>query len=147
MISGSARNTTAAESRFRIQAPNATARRILVVALDPVSQRLTRQLQRESWRGLDFVDVSGWRAALEAHVTDVLIIISGAHQPVEAVQDIGDHVMESAAGIAVSAVLLRGGADFERVSQSLRQLRPWTRTITVLDDADDFRDVLHALGA
>jgi hypothetical protein len=147
MISVSARSTTAAESRFRIQAPNATARRILVVALDPVSQRLTRQLQRESWRGLDFVDVSGWRAALEAHVVDLLIVISSAYQSVEAVREIGGHVMENAAGIAVSAVLLRDGAGFEYLSQSLRQLRSWARTLTVLDDADDFRDVLRALGA
>jgi hypothetical protein len=33
MISESARSTTAAESRFRVQAPNAAARRILVIGL------------------------------------------------------------------------------------------------------------------
>jgi hypothetical protein len=147
MISVSARSTTAAESRFRIQAPNATARRTLVVALDAVSQRLTRQLQRESWRGLDFADASGWRAALKAHAADVVISISSAHQSVEPVRDIGGHGMESAVGVAVSAVLMRDGADFERLSQSLRRLRPWARTLTVLEDADDLRDVLHALGA
>jgi hypothetical protein len=44
MISDSARSTTAAESRFRVQAPNAAARCIVVIGLDPACCWKTRPI-------------------------------------------------------------------------------------------------------
>jgi len=144
-VSDSARSTTGAEFCFRVQAPNAAARGILVAALDAVSQRLLRDLQSDDWHGLDFVDVSSWRPALEVRAVDVLIIVSSAAQSAEAAREIGSHAMKRA--INVSTVLLREGVDLGCLARALQQLQPWTRTLTVLEDEADLEGVLHALGA
>jgi hypothetical protein len=144
MISESARSTTAAESRFRVQAPNAAARSILVIGLDPACLRLIGGLQGEGWHGLRFVDASRWRPALEEQAADVVIIVSSADQSAEAAREIGSHALERA--IKVSAVLLRDGANADAVSRSLQQLRPWAQTLMLLEDEADLRSVLHALG-
>lgn len=121
-----------------------TSRAILVVALDAVSQRLLRDLQSDDWHGLDFLAVSSWRPALQVRAVDVLIIVSSATESAEAAREIGSHAMKHA--INVSTVLLHEGVDPGCLARALLQLQPWTQTLTVLEDATDLKDVLHALG-
>jgi hypothetical protein len=154
MLSDSARSTTAAESRYRVRAPNSVARNILVVALDAESGRLAALFQDLDWRGITFVGFAGkggvfrdgtWREVAAEMAVDVIIMIATAGHMTEMAQEIGPFALER--GIKVSAILLSGGSDASLVAVSLQQLRPWTRTLTILDDESCLADFLHALGS
>src|SRR5205814_3325189 len=58
MPSESARMSSAAEARYRIQAPNSTPRSIKVIALDARSETLVRRLATGSWRNATFLTAS-----------------------------------------------------------------------------------------
>src|SRR5215216_3864295 len=63
MISESARMTTAAEARFRIDAPNSQPRRIKVIALDRPSERVVKHLATREWSGAAFFTGSAFASA------------------------------------------------------------------------------------
>ena len=55
MISESARVTTAAEARFRINAPNSRQRVIKIIALGHTSERLVKHLATREWNQATFL--------------------------------------------------------------------------------------------
>lgn len=59
MLSESARMSSAAEARFRIQAPNSSPRAITVIALDAPSDRVVRRLAEGSWSHATFLTAAG----------------------------------------------------------------------------------------
>src|SRR5262245_26775830 len=54
-LSESARATTAAEARFRVDYPNSQRRSIKVVALDAASERVLKQVARGAWPNASFL--------------------------------------------------------------------------------------------
>jgi hypothetical protein len=54
MDSESARMTTAAEARFRVDYPNSQPRAVKVVALDPPSERVVKRLAEGPWQRAAF---------------------------------------------------------------------------------------------
>jgi hypothetical protein len=60
MPSESARATTAAESRYRIDAPNSRARTIKVIALDEPSEGVLRRLSDGRWNKATFLTASAF---------------------------------------------------------------------------------------
>lgn len=54
MLSESARMSSAAEARYRIEAPNSTPRAIKVIALDQPSEVVVRQLAATTWSNATF---------------------------------------------------------------------------------------------
>src|SRR5947209_20332162 len=54
MQSESARMSSAAEARFRIDYPNSQPRVIKVVALDEMSERVVKRVAEQNWRRADF---------------------------------------------------------------------------------------------
>lgn len=54
MVSESARMSSAAEARYRIEAPNSAPRAIRVIALDPPSEEVVRQLAGTAWNHARF---------------------------------------------------------------------------------------------
>jgi hypothetical protein len=60
MLSESARMSSAAEARFRINAPNAKPRNIKVIALDRPSEALVTRLAQSSWNGASFFTASAF---------------------------------------------------------------------------------------
>src|SRR3974390_1007772 len=63
MLSESARMSSAAEAKFRIAAPNSRPRAIKVIALDAASERVVKDLARDSWQGATFLTASAFAGA------------------------------------------------------------------------------------
>ena len=55
--------TTAAEARFRIDAPNSKPRAIKVIALDAPSEAVVKQLAQRRWNNATFFTASAFSAA------------------------------------------------------------------------------------
>jgi hypothetical protein len=60
MLSESARMSSAAEARFRINAPNSKPRNIKVIALDRPSEALVKRLAQLHWNGANFFTASAF---------------------------------------------------------------------------------------
>jgi hypothetical protein len=60
MLSESAKMSSAAEARFRINAPNAKPRNIKVIALDRPSEALVTRLAQSRWNGASFFTASAF---------------------------------------------------------------------------------------
>jgi hypothetical protein len=153
MLSESARNNSAAQSRFRIQAPNASPRTILVVALDGDSAAEGARLAEAPWRGTRFVGFEGLGrprdaktldAALEG--CDLLVMVGKAGRDLSPAEEIGSKC--AAAGVKVSGVILASGTETNgQVAAGLGAMRGWTRTLALVVEPDDLAGLLHALGA
>ena len=66
MQSESARMASAAEARFRIDAPNSLPRSVKVIALDHPSERLVKQLAQRQWGRATFFTASAFGGAPKA---------------------------------------------------------------------------------
>ena len=60
MESESARMASAAEAKFRIDAPNSKPRAIKIIALDPPSEQVVKQLAQSRWNGATFFTASAF---------------------------------------------------------------------------------------
>src|SRR4029079_7251273 len=58
MQSESARMSSAAQARFRIDAPNSKPRAVKVIALDHPSERVVKELAQRPWNGATFFTAS-----------------------------------------------------------------------------------------
>ena len=63
MLSESARATSAAEARFRINDPNSRGRTVKVIALDALSERVAKQLASRPWNSASFFTASAFAGA------------------------------------------------------------------------------------
>jgi hypothetical protein len=154
-LSDSARSTSAAESRFRVQDSNSLARDILVIALDEQSAALGGMLAAQSWRHAEFVnfhigggpqDRGDWAEALERHGFDLIVMVGTAGSDLRNAEIVGGKGI--ARGVKVSSVLLSPqDTPAPVISESLLDLRPWSRTLALIGSADYLPGVLHALGA
>src|ERR1700730_17700158 len=60
MLSESAKMSSAAEARFRINAPNSKLRNVKVIALDGPSEALVKRLAQLRWNGASFCTASAF---------------------------------------------------------------------------------------
>jgi hypothetical protein len=141
----------AREARFRLQAPNSSARDILVIPLDAAVAPLVSEVALQPWKNARFAAFSAageaWRAALDQHAaTDLVVIIGQAGEDLGQAISVGELCINRQ--IKTSGVLLRhDGVSLPQMSASLRSMRPWTRTLAVIAEADYLPGLLHALGA
>jgi hypothetical protein len=63
MESESARMSSAAEAKFRIDAPNSRPRAIKVIALDAPSERIVKELAASQWQRASFLTASAFSGA------------------------------------------------------------------------------------
>lgn len=170
MPSESARAASAAEARFRIEAPNSRARAIKVIALDPASEAIVKKLAQQSWAGATFLtalargpapapgkafSMSGWLADLAGHTKDLVdeigsadqvVMVASAGENLEAASIIGEacsvkRVMTTA--LIVSAASISDAT----LAQSLALLRPWALMLVIAKAEDYIADMLLALRA
>lgn len=173
--SESARATAAAESRFRVRTPNALPRAVAVVALDAPTAALATTLAARIWRGTTFFTVAPepppdagtfahWLRSIAGQAVDLVDTVSRADvvqmltvagQPTPAASLIGEAC--ALRGVKTSGVVIDegaaggGAADGEAgggaaLSRSLRTLRPWVMTLSVIGSSGDVDEILHALG-
>jgi hypothetical protein len=170
MESESARMSSAAEARFRINTPNSQPRAIKVIALDARSERIVKELAQSQWQRASFLTAStfsgaprqgerfsmgGWLNDLagrtkdlvnEVDTADLVVMVATAGENAAAAAIIGEacnvkHVMTTA--------LILGGASSsdETLSKMLTQLRPHVMML-VISSADEYvKDMLTALRA
>jgi hypothetical protein len=170
MPSESARASSAAEARYRIDAPNSRPRAVTVVALDRPSEALVERLAQEHWNGAGFLTASpfsagpradapfsmqAWLSDLSGRTRHLLREIEGADQVVmiaaagESVPAAG--IIGEACGLkrVTTTALIIGGvaASDEALSSTLAQLRPWALMVVVAGSDAYVADMLRALHA
>jgi hypothetical protein len=170
MLSDSARMASAAEARFRIDAPNSRPRAVKIIALDRASEHLVQQLARRSWNQATFFTASafagmprqqgqfsmhGWLSDLagrakdlvdEIDRADLVVMVATAGEEVPAASLIGEacgvrHVMTT------SLILGTAAKSDAELSRSLAQLRPYSQMLVVATSEDYVEDMLRALRA
>ena len=170
MQSESARVTTAEQSRFRINAPNAKQRMVKVIALDPQAEPVVKRLAQLTWNGATFFtacafaakphagkdfSMTGWLADLagrsrdlvnEVNAADLVVMVATAGESADAASIIGEACSlkrVDTTGLIVGAA----NASDEALSKTLSQLRPWSLMLVIANADDYIEDMLTALRA
>jgi hypothetical protein len=170
MASESARMATAAEARFRIDAPNSKPRAIKIIALDRASERVVKRLAQANWNRASFFTASafaavkqpagsfsmtGWLSDIagrtkdlmdEVGTADLVVMVATAGENASAAAIIG----EAASAKRVNTTgLIVGSANVadEALAKTLAQLRPWSLMLVIANADDYIEDMLTALRA
>jgi hypothetical protein len=170
MESESARMSSAAEAKFRIDRPNSQPRAVKVIALDTPSERIVKALAASQWQRATFLTASafssaprrgepfsmgGWLNDLagrtkdlvdEVDQADLIVMVASAGENAAAAAIIGE-----ACGVkrVMTTALVIGSAatSDETLSKMLAQLRPHVMVL-VISSADEYiKDMLTALRA
>ncbi len=167
MLSESARMSSVAEARFRVQASNSRPRATLVVALDVSSEYVVRRLAEARWTNATFLTAAsnddhtpgsaagGWLTDLagtrrnvqdEVDAADLVIMVATADGHAEAAAMIGKAC--SLKRVTTTALIVgTTSASDEALSKTLAQLRPWSLMVVIGDDDDYIREMMTALRA
>ena len=165
MFSESARMSSAAEARFRVQAPNSMPRATTVIALDVPSEGVVRRLAETRWNHATFltaptgdahgtdppvggwlVDLAGHRMPLqdEVNVTDHVIMIAAAGGGAQAASTIGRAC--SLKRVTTTALVVgTASASEEDLSATLAQVRPWALMVVIANNDEYIADMMTAL--
>ncbi len=174
MESESARMSSAAEAKFRIDRPNSQARAVKVIALDARSERVVKELAASQWQRATFLTASafsgsprqgerlaerfslgGWLNDLagrtknlieEVDTADLMVMVASAGENAGAAAIIGEAC--NVKHVMTTALILGGAASSdETLSKMLAQLRPHVMML-VISSADEYiKDMLTALRA
>lgn len=170
MLSESARMSSRAEARYRVEAPNSQPRAVKVIALDSASEPVVKRLAQLPWNRASFLTASafactpaqgeafsmpGWLSDLAGRTKDLIDEIASADLVVM-IATAGENArVGSLIGEACSArrvmttglVLGTAGASDEELSKTLGQLRPHSMMLVAAGDEDYIEDMLVALRA
>ncbi|GAB1818327.1 hypothetical protein [Herbidospora sp. RD11066] len=160
LLSSCARAATAAEARFRIDAPLVPARATRVVALDPAAAEVVRRASDFPWHTARFYtgaapapgevadvvlrSVEGVDTWLSDELTgvDSVVMVATANDGAAVASAIGDACTVS--GIMTAGLVLAEGHD---TRLAVAALRPHARVLLVTEDDDDVVEILTALRA
>jgi hypothetical protein len=169
MLSESARMSSAAEARFRIDAPNAKPRRVKVIALDRASEAVVKRLAALKWNDATFLTASafaseppergfsmqGWLSDLAGRTKDLVDEVAGADLVVMVATAGEEPPAASLIGEACSLkrvnttglILGAPSATDAMLSKTLGRLRPWSLMLVIASGEDYIADMLIALRA
>jgi hypothetical protein len=164
--------SSAAEARFRVQAPNSTPRTIKVMALDAAGEAVVRRLAGTGWEHATFFTAAsrgepgGGGDLSSASADDALIDLAGQIRSVTEEVDNADLVVLVAGpgGHAQAASLIGQACSLRRVmttaflvgvasasekalSMTLAQVRPWSLMVVIAGSDDYIDDMMTALRA
>jgi hypothetical protein len=170
MQSESARMSSAAEAKFRIDRPNSQPRAVKVIALDAQSERIVKELAQAPWQRASFLTASsfsgaprrggpfsmgGWLNDLagrtkdlvdEVNSADLVVMVATAGENVAAAAIIGEAC--SVKRVNTTGLIIGGpGTTDEALSKTLAQLRPWSLMLVIASGEDYIEDMLVALRA
>jgi len=170
MDSESARMSSAAEARFRVDYPNSKPRVVKVVALDTPSERVVKRVAQREWQRATFFtsikfesgprsgeswsmqawlgDLAGRAKALVEEVAgaDLVVMVSTAGSSAQAAAVIG----EACAARKVMTMALIIGSEQqsdEALSKTLATLRPYASMLVVANGDEYIEEMLSALRA
>ena len=161
MLSESSRMHSAAEARFRVQAPNSTPRAIKVIALDAPGEAVVRRLAGIGWTHATFFtaasrgespdalsDLAGHTKNVteEVDTADLVVLVAGPGGQAHAASLIGEacsrrHVMTTGFIVGVTS------ASEKALAKTLAQVRPWSLMVVIADNDDYIDDMMTALRA
>jgi hypothetical protein len=148
--------SSAAEARFRVQAPNSRPRVVKVIALDVAARDVVRRLAGGAWNQATFFTAAGdvladlagrtSRVADEVQTADLVVLVAGPGGHADAAAAIGQacslrRVMTTGFVIGVAS------GSRSALSKTLAQLRPWSLMVVIADSDDYIDDMLAALRA
>jgi hypothetical protein len=172
MRSESARMSSAAEARFRVQAPNSSPRAIKVIALDAAGEAVLRRLAETGWKHAAFFtaasrgepggrgdlppapaddalrDLAGQirSVANEVDRADLVVLVAGPGGHAHAASRIGQAC--SLRRVMTTAFLVGVASASEKaLSKTLAQVRPWSLMVVIADSDDYIDDMMTALRA
>ncbi len=169
MQSESARMSSAAEARFRIDAPNSKPRAIKIIALDGRAEHIVKRLAQGAWNHASFFTASAFAGAPakgesfsmtcwlsdiagrtkdlidEVASADLIVMVATAGENASAAAIIGEAA--SAKRVNTTGLIIGGGASDEALSKTLAQLRPWSLMLVIAGSDDYIEDMLVALRA
>jgi hypothetical protein len=168
MQSESARMSSAAEARFRINAPNSQPRATKVIALDQPSEHLVKRLAQARWNGAIFFtatgfdstprkgeSLAGWLSDLagrtknlvdEVNTADQIVMVATAGENVPFASLIGEAC--SVRRVMTTALIIGSAGKSDAVlSKTLAQLRPWALMLVIASADEYIEDMLMALRA
>jgi hypothetical protein len=170
MDSESARMSSAAEARFRVDYPNSKPRAVKVVALDAASERVVKEVAERAWQGAAFFtslkfdgaprsgegwtmqawlgDLAGRTKALVEEVAsaDLVVMVSSAGTCAQAAAVIG----EACAVRKVMTMALIIGSEQrsnDELSKTLASLRPFAQMVVIASGDEYIEEMLAALRA
>jgi hypothetical protein len=172
MLSESARMSSAAEARFRVQAPNSLPRAIKVIALDAAGEEVVRRLAAGDWKHATFLtapsrdeagatassphdarqdvltDVAGRTSTVadEVATADLVVFVAGPGGHAQTASWIGEACSRrrvTTTGLVVGA----SSASEQAMAQTLAQLRPWSLMLVIASSDDYIDDMMTALRA
>ena len=125
MLSESARMSSAAEARFRIQTPNPTGRAVKVIALDSATELEIARL----------VD--------EVPSADIVVMVVPAGADAHAAAIVGEACSDRRV-MTTTIVVRAASATDEALSRTLAQVRPWSLMVVVASDGAYVEDILKS---
>ena len=170
MQSESARMSSAAEAKFRIDRPNSQPRAVKVIALDFASERIVKELAAAPWQRASFLTASafacmparsepfsmtGWLSDLagrtkdlidEIASADLVVMIATAGESAQAGSLIGEACVARSV-MTTGLVLGTAAASEQTLSKTLGQLRPYSVMLVAGGDEDYIENMLVALRA
>jgi hypothetical protein len=172
MPSESARVTTAAESRFRINYPNSKPRAVKVIALDEHSRPLVEEIAKLPWSGAAFFNsasfnrtaaplraesasVQAWLREVAGQIknlfdeidsADLVVMLCRAGSDAQAARLIGEACV--ARNVTTIGLILQDSATTdEETSRTLRTMRPFTSMLVIATGQEYVEAMLMALRA
>jgi len=150
--------SSAAEARFRVQAPNSLPRSIKVIALDGSGEAVVRRVAASGWRRATFFtmepgdaglsDLGGGRRSIaqEIESADLVILVAGPGGQAHAAARIGEAC--SRVRVMTTGLVVGGAAASDTaLSKTLAQLRPWSLMLVMAGNDDYIDDMMTALRA
>ena len=170
MDSESARMSSAAEARFRVDYPNSKPRIVKVVALDTPSERVVKRVAQRAWQRATFFtsikfegaprggdswsmqawlgDLAGRAKALVEEVAgaDLVVMVSTAGSSAQAAAVIGE---ACAARKVMTMALIIGSEERsnDELSKTLAALRPYASMLVIASGDEYIEEMLSALRA
>ena len=153
MDSESARMSSAAEARFRVDYPNSKPRSVKVVALDAGSERVVKRLAQRSWQRATFftsIKFEGARRTKalieEVSGADLVVMVSSAGTSAQAAAVIGEAC--SARKVMTMALIIGGEQQSnQELSKTLATLRPYASMLVIASNDEYIEEMLSALRA
>ena len=157
MPSESARATSAAEARFRVQAPNSLPRVLKVIGLDTRGADALRTLAGGPWRDATFFTIGrpgelrrldGSTADLEDEVrtADLVMMVTSADGRAQVAAEIG-RVCSDRRVNTTTLIVGAFDASGDALSKTLAQVRPWSLMLVLAADEQYIADMMTALRA
>ena len=150
--------SSAAEARFRVQAPNSTPRAIKVIALDAPAEAAVRRVAAAGWKHATFFtaesgdgglcDLAGDRRSItgEIETADLVVLVAGPGGEAHAASRVGEAC--SARRVMTTGFVVGAGSSREsELSKTLAQLRPWSLMLVMAASDDYIDDMMTALRA